>query len=88
MSSAALAVERPAPIALHLMVGEAAGLSIGGELYEVGPPEYEGGYEVTPSSEPQELPTAGHLMLDNVTVGAIPSNYGLITWNGSALTVS
>lgn len=30
----------------------------------------------------------GYNGLGAVTVGAIPSNYGLITWNGSTLTVS
>lgn len=49
---------------------------------------YEGSYEVVPSAEPQELPTSGLVMRGNVTVGAIPSNYGLVTWNGSVLTVS
>lgn len=30
----------------------------------------------------------GYDGLGTVTVGAIPSNYGLISWNGSTLTVS
>lgn len=54
----------------------------------VGGVPYEGSYEVIPSREQQELPTEGRVMRRNVTVGAIPSNYGLITWNGSTLTVS
>lgn len=51
-------------------------------------PEYHGAYEVTPSQQTQVLETAGLKMTDNVTVNPIPSNYGLITWNGAVLTVS
>lgn len=49
---------------------------------------YAGPYEVVPSSSGQVLATAGKAMTRDVAVGAIPSNYGLITWNGSTLTVS
>lgn len=54
----------------------------------VGGESYEGEYTVTPSQEAQTLPTAGCLLTQNVVVNPIPSNYGLITWNGSTLTVS
>lgn len=49
---------------------------------------YIGEYEVTPSSETQTLDTAGKRMTRPVVVNPIPNNYGLITWNGSFLTVS
>lgn len=49
---------------------------------------YTGEYEVTPSSETQTLDTAGKRMTRPVVVNPIPNNYGLITWNGSFLTVS
>ena len=49
---------------------------------------YSGVYEVTPSLETQVLNTAGSLLDQNITVNPIPSNYGLITWDGSVLTVS
>ena len=49
---------------------------------------YSGQYVVTPSQEEQVLQTNGLVMLDNVTINPIPSNYGLITWNGSVITVS
>ena len=52
------------------------------------PPTYEGDYDVTPGAEPVVLATSGRLMTGNVTVAAIPSNYGRITWDGSRLTVS
>ena len=49
---------------------------------------YTGDYVVTPDSNTQILATDGFIMTDNVTINPIPSNYGLITWNGSVLTVS
>lgn len=50
--------------------------------------KYDGDYTITPSSEVQTMLTKNLLMTDNVTINPIPSNYGLITWNGSTLTVS
>ena len=52
------------------------------------PPAYTGDYEVTPSGETQTLATDSFYMTGNITINPIPSNYGLITWNGSTLTVS
>ena len=49
---------------------------------------YEGDYTITPGDEPQVLSTKNKRMTDDVTIGAIPSNYGKITWNGNFLTVS
>lgn len=64
--------------------------SIAGELSIVGGivPVYHGEYNVTPSAETQTLPTEGMMLRRNVVIAPIPSNYGLITWNGSILTVS
>lgn len=52
------------------------------------PPSYEGEYEVTPTQQTQILNTDALYMRGNVTINPIPSNYGLITWNGSTLTIS
>ena len=52
------------------------------------PPSYTGPYEVTPSAETQTLETDAFYMNGNITINPIPSNYGLITWNGSVITVS
>ena len=49
---------------------------------------YGGAYEVTPSSQPQMLPTASRVLARDIVVNPIPSNYGLVTWDGSTLTVS
>ena len=52
------------------------------------PPAYEGSYEVTPSDTEQVLATDSFYMNGNITINPIPNNYGLITWNGSTITVS
>ena len=65
--------------------------TIAGELTipsAVLPPSYEGEYEVTPSEETQTLATDSLYMRGSITINPIPSNYGLITWNGSTITVS
>lgn len=51
-------------------------------------PEYEGSYTITPGTEAQTLDTAYKITTDQIVIEAIPNNYGLITWNGSYLTVS
>jgi hypothetical protein len=51
-------------------------------------PAYEGPYTVTPSESVQTLQTKNFRMTDNIVVNPIPNNYGLITWNGSIITVS
>lgn len=51
-------------------------------------PAYEGDYDVTPAQQEIVLNTQYLRMTDNVRIAPIPNNYGLITWNGSTLTVS
>lgn len=53
-----------------------------------GYPAYEGPMEITPTQETQTLDTAMKSVLGNIVINPIPNNYGLITWNGSTLTVS
>lgn len=50
--------------------------------------DYTGEYEVVPTAEAQVLATNGKNMTHDLIIDPIPSNYGLITWNGSVLTVS
>ena len=50
--------------------------------------EYQGVTEITPTQETQTLRTASLLMPVDIVINPIPQNYGLITWNGSTLTVS
>lgn len=49
---------------------------------------YTGEYTVTPSAETQVLETKNCRMVDNVVINPIPNNYGLITTDGSVITVS
>lgn len=49
---------------------------------------YSGPYEWTPTQDMQTIEINGLKAIENITINPIPSNYGLITWNGSTLTVS
>ena len=50
--------------------------------------EYTGDYEFTPSRSTQVIEIANKKATADIIINPIPSNYGLVTWNGSALTVS
>ena len=50
--------------------------------------KYSGDYVFTPTNETQTVETEGLVVLENIIINPIPSNYGLITWNGSVITVS
>lgn len=67
-------------------VGVGFGAPVARKVVERDP--YEGDYIVTPGAEAIVLETKNKRMTDHITVNPIPSNYGLITWNGSTLTVS
>lgn len=73
-----LGVQEPQSVALDMTVGVYAQI---GE-------HYHGAYTITPSSEPQVLDTDTLILDDNITINPIPSNYGLITWDGTKITVS
>ena len=62
----------------------AAATISGGKSY----PLYDGEYVFTPTQAEQTIETKGFALLENITIAPIPNNYGLITWNGSTLTVS
>lgn len=73
-----LGIQEPKSVALGMTVGVYAQI---GE-------HYHGAYTVTPSSETQVLDTDTLILDGNITINPIPSNYGLITWDGSIITVS
>lgn len=50
--------------------------------------EYTGAYEFTPAQETQIIEIVNKKAIADITINPIPSNYGLITWNGTVLTVS
>ena len=49
---------------------------------------YDGDYEFTPTLEEQTIMIADKTATADIIINPIPSNYGLITWNGSTITVS
>jgi len=49
---------------------------------------YEGEYEFTPSQETQTIDIGNKMAMADITINPIPNNYGLITYNGSIITVS
>ena len=49
---------------------------------------YHGAYSVTPGREAQVLETAGLVLDQPVVIGAIPREYGLITYDGRGIRVS
>lgn len=51
-------------------------------------PVYEGPYEFTPTEEAQTVEIENLMATQDITIEPIPSNYGLITWDGATLTVS
>lgn len=67
-------------------LGLSTGTPVARKVVERDP--YEGSYTITPTAEEQVIPTKNLRMTDDITVGAIPNNWGLITWNGAFLTVS
>lgn len=78
------------PIRLHVLEPEPISFSSDEYIRMVVTewPDYDGPTEVTPSGAAQTLATSGTVLHADVVVAAIPSNYGLITWNGAVLTVS
>ena len=54
----------------------------------IAPDIYTGDVEFTPTQETQYISVGGKLVPQDITINPIPNNYGLITWNGSSLTVS
>lgn len=74
---------------VSLSVGDPDGLSLSaGEVVNIGADLYDGPYEWTPTNTAQTIPINGLQANANITINPIPSNYGLVTWNGSTLTVS
>lgn len=49
---------------------------------------YEGPYQVVPNNNIQVLKTNAKTMMQDIVINPIPSNYGLVSWNGTVLTIS
>ena len=88
MNEVTLHVDDSSRAALHVQTDTQKTLSVDGQFYNIGVPEYDGSYQVEPSATETVLSCEGMKMIQNVIVSPIPSNYGLITWDGSTITVS
>ena len=75
-------------IKLDVSDNETISLDIAEIGYPVYPENYKGPYTVTPSRNKQVLKVGGMMASEDITVEPIPSNYGLISWNGAFITVS
>lgn len=67
---------------------ETIGMTLGAEYVVSKAIPYEGSYEFTPSEQAQTIEIADKKALHDILINPIPSNYGLITWDGTKLTVS
>lgn len=55
------------------------------QMHEAG--DYTGEYTFTPSNETQEIETADKTLTQNIIINPIPSNYGLVSYDGSILSI-
>lgn len=83
----------------HIEVGDASAVSlsvasvaeiplVAGDTTAITSNPYEGAYEWTPTTSQQTISIKDKTATNDIIINPIPSNYGLITWNGSTLTVS
>lgn len=56
-------------------------------IQRVGADQYTGSYEFTPSENTQTIQINGKTPSRNITINAIPENYGRLIWDGHTLTV-
>ena len=49
---------------------------------------FDGEYTYTPNGDTQTVPISGKIARSDIVINPIPSNYGLITYNGVYITVS
>lgn len=67
---------------------ETFSMDIGAEYAIASVDQYEGSYEFTPSEQAQTISISGEMATRDIVVNPIPNNYGLITYNGTTITVS
>ena len=53
----------------------------------ISPDTYEGDYMITPSEDDQIIEIADMMAAENITIKAVPANYGRLEYNGSYLRV-
>ena len=88
MNDIALHVDDSSRASLHIQSDTQKALSVDGQFYNIGVPEYRGSCLIEPSESEIVMAVEGMKMPHDVVISPIPSNYGLITWDGSTITVS
>ena len=82
-------IRDPDPISLSLGEQDTLSMHVGDPVVKSDIlPAYEGPYNIIPATVEQVLNTKNKALSDVITIAPIPQNYGLITWNGSIITVS
>lgn len=82
-------IRGPAQVGFSLDEPPAVGIDLGGfAVVREALPAYDGPMEVTPGGVPQVLLTTGKSLYSDIVVNPVPPNYGLITWDGTIITVS
>lgn len=49
---------------------------------------YNGAYEFTPAGMAQVVEISGKVAERNIVINPIPSNYGLVAWDGTTLSIT
>ena len=81
------AAEQAVPMSVAAVAEEIA-VSVAVNFTALDGEPYEGPTEFTPSAEEQVAETRNRVLYENIVIRPIPSNYGLITYNGRIITVS
>lgn len=84
---ASAVIKRPSASAVAVIARpglSAAAAIAGGKSY----PLYSGEYSFVPTTEEQTIETKGFALLENIVIAPIPSNYGLVSWNGLGIRIS
>ena len=76
-------------VSLPVSIGSSAvALDVSPALaYEVGCEPYEGEYEFTPSDDGQTIRCENKMMMQDITIHPIPSNYGKVSWDGAKIMI-
>lgn len=80
----------PVTDTIPMTVQDDSSIALGVEpIYAASPYKlYHGLTEFTPTQSTQVALTKDRIIQEDIVINPIPSNYGLITWDGSVLTVS
>lgn len=83
-----LTVDEETDLTLSVDNADSVELSVAESVEMFTVDDYMGEYEYTPTAETQTVSIEGLRASQDIVINPIPSNYGLITWDGSTLTVS